>query len=582
MQAPNRTYVGPVALARELARAGVRHACIAPGSRSAPLALALAAEPGLRTWSHVDERSAGFFALGLAKATRTPVAIACTSGTAAANLVPAVVEAWHAAVPLVVLTADRPPELRDVGAGQAIDQIGLFGTHVRWFVEVGTPETSAEWVRWVRTLAARAVARATGTPAGPVHLNCAFRDPLVPDVGPAVDVPPVRGEEPHVRIHAAAAAPDARGVAAVAALLRRARRPLVVAGLMDEADPSLPAAVATLARALGAPLVAELASNLRGPATADVLVDAHDALLRHPGFAAAHAPDAVVRLGLPPTSKVTATWLAGQTGVPQILLGGTPGWAEPAGVATHALGGAPAETCRALAVSLGEPAPAASWRSGWQQAGAVARAALECAVHAEPGLFEPHAVAALATTLPADARLVVGNSLAIREADWFWPATAPAPHVLANRGANGIDGFVSTVLGVAAADPSRPVVGLCGDLSFLHDMHGLLAVRRLGVRATFVVCDNDGGGIFDFLPVAAQPPAVYEPLFATPHGLDVAPIVHAYGAACVDAATPADVAPAVRAALTAPVTTVVRLRFARAASRAAHERVFARAVEALA
>lgn len=576
MDAPNRTYVGPTLLVDELVRAGVRHACVAPGSRSTPLALALADHPALRAWSHVDERSAAFFALGLAKATRRPVAVACTSGTAAANFLPAVVEAWHAQVPLVVLTADRPPELRECGAGQTIDQVRLFGSHVRWFVDVGTPEASADWMRWARTLAGRAVATALGPPAGPVHLNCAFREPLVPLPVEPVELVAARNGAAYVQVSAPHPAPDVRSVVP---LLREARRPLVVCGLLDDPDAALPDAVAALARAIGAPVLAEPASNLRRHVLDDLLVDAYDGVLRHAGFASGHRPDAVVRLGAPPTSKVLATWLAALDDVPQLVLdaGGT--WPEPAAVASHVVRGAPADACALLADAMTGVAPDPRWLARWRRAARAARRALATTVAADDEPFEAHAVAALAAVLPTASTLYVGNSLAVRDLDWFWPAHAPVVRVLANRGANGIDGFVSSVLGAAAATPS-PVVGLCGDLSLYHDLNGLLAVRRHGVRAVFLVVDNDGGGIFDHLPVARQT-RHYEELFATPHGLDFQPAVEMYGAGFERVTRVADLPGALERALAASRATVVLLRVDRAHSVVAHGRAWARTQDAV-
>ncbi|HEV7735635.1 MAG TPA: 2-succinyl-5-enolpyruvyl-6-hydroxy-3-cyclohexene-1-carboxylic-acid synthase [Candidatus Binatia bacterium] len=569
MDAPNRTYVGPVLLADELVRAGVRHACITPGSRSTPLALTLAAHPALRAWSHIDERSAGFFALGLAKATRSPVVLACTSGTAAANFLPAVIEAWHAHVPLVVLTADRPPELRDCGAGQTIDQVHLFGSHVRWFVDVGTPEPTAAWMRWARTLACRAVATAVGPPAGPVHLNCAFRDPLVPDTSEPIALVPARNGSAWVQVLAPDAATD---VAVIAPVLRRARRPIIVCGLLDDPDPALPGAVAALAQAIGAPVLAEPASNLRRHPLDDVLVDAHDAVLRHAGFAAGHLPDVVVRLGAPPTSKVLGGWLAQLADVPQIVVAPDGSWPDPASVASQVVRGAPLAICTQLARALDDVEPDPHWRARWRRAARSARHALATAVAADGEPFEAHAIAALAATLPSDATLYVGNSLAIRDLDWFWPAHAPTVRVLANRGANGIDGFVSSVLGAAAASPI-PTVGLCGDLSLYHDLNGLLAVRRHGVRAVLLVVDNDGGGIFDHLPVAREG-AHFEEFFATPHGLDFRPAVEMYGAGFERVTRVADLGGALERALAAPRTTVVLLQIDRAHSVAAHTRAW--------
>jgi 2-succinyl-5-enolpyruvyl-6-hydroxy-3-cyclohexene-1-carboxylate synthase len=594
----DRTCAGPIVLVDELVRAGVADAVVAPGSRSAPLALACGAHPGLRVFSHVDERAAGFFALGLARAARRPVAIVCTSGTAAANLLPAVVEAFHAGVPLVVCTADRPPELRDCAAPQTIDQVRLFGSHVRWFFELGPLDATPALLRHARTVACRAVAIGTGRPPGPVHLNVPLREPLVPatlgalpdallaDALLAAAPRAARGRDvgPWTHVAAPDATPSPRTVADVAAALASARRPLVVAGPLDDADPDLPAAVATLAVALGAPVLAETASNLRRAPLLPHLVDAHDVLLRSPTFAA--DADAVVRLGLPPTSKPLATWLARRDDVPHVLLDAAGVWTDPAGVVSHVVRGALGATCRALAAALphtrAASLPAAerdtAWAARWRRAGAAARRALaQDAAGAAP--FEAHAVTALAASLPADARLYVGNSLAVRALDWFWPADAPPVRVLANRGANGIDGFVSSVLGAAAASDA-PAVGLCGDLTFLHDLGGLLAVRRHGLRAVFVVLDNDGGGIFDHLPVAATG-GRYEELFVTPHGLDVAPAVAMYGARFVRVDDADALQSALTAALGAAQTTVIALRIARADSLAAHRAAFAAGLAAV-
>jgi 2-succinyl-5-enolpyruvyl-6-hydroxy-3-cyclohexene-1-carboxylate synthase len=600
---PNRTALAPTLLVDELARSGVRHVCISPGSRSAPLVSALVAHGGLELWSHVDERSGGFFALGLARAARVPVAVVCTSGTAVANLLPAVVEAFHARVPLVVLTADRPPELRDCGAGQAIDQLGIFGTHVRWFCDLGTPDATLEAMRHVRSLACRAVATArgdTGGVPGPVHVNLPFREPLDPRPVPG-DVPDAllsgpagRGRDaaPWTTVARGRAAVDADALEDVAALLRAARRPLVVAGALDDDDPAIVPAVAGLCAALQAPLIAEVASNLRHGPAMQFLVEAHDAVVRAPACAdtsGALRPDTIVRIGPVPTAKAFATWLADLDGVPQIVIDPAATWADPASIATHLLVGAPSVVCSSLAARLGARRAVAGgrreveagWCARWRSAGSRARAALDDACSsAASATFEAHAVAALAATLPEDALLYAGNSLAVRALDAFWPAAIGGPpRVLANRGANGIDGFVSSVLGAAAADPARPVVGVCGDLTFYHDLNGLLAARRHGVRALLVVLNNDGGGIFDHLPIAAHRDG-YEEQFATPHGLDFRPVVEMYGCSFTRVTRRDDLASAIARGLDAPTTAVVELRFARDASLAAWTAARAAAVRA--
>jgi 2-succinyl-5-enolpyruvyl-6-hydroxy-3-cyclohexene-1-carboxylate synthase len=578
MSAPDANYLGPGRFVAELARSGVKHACVTPGSRSTPLALLLASCPGLHAWSHVDERSAAFFALGLAKATRAPVALACTSGTAAANFLPAVVEAHYARVPLVVLTADRPPEQRDCAAGQTIDQVRLFGSHARWFFEVGTPEVSAEALRHFGSLGCRAVAEAVGPPAGVAHLNFPFREPLVPSAPGSLELAP--GFAAQARVQRARADADPETIAEVAAELAGARRPLVVCGPLDDPDPSLIRSVRGLAEALGAPIVAEATSNLRRASLASLVIDASEALIRDAGFRGRHAPDAVVRLGAPPTSKALRAWLAELAGLMHLVIDPSGGWPDPGSVATHLVRGAPASVCHALAATIGEKGRPPGWRAAWTAANARARVAHAQSVFEERQPFEAHAVAALARVLPAGATLYVGNSLSVRALDFFWPAEAPAVRVLANRGASGIDGFVSSVLG-AAAGVGGPVVGLCGDLSFYHDLNGLLAARRHGVRAVFVVLNNDGGGIFDFLPVARSG-AAFEEYFVTSHGLDFRPAVEMYGCGFTRVARSDDLGAAIKAALRESRTSVVELSIERAHSVAAHARAWERARQSIA
>ncbi|HEX3159991.1 MAG TPA: 2-succinyl-5-enolpyruvyl-6-hydroxy-3-cyclohexene-1-carboxylic-acid synthase, partial [Gemmatimonadaceae bacterium] len=329
MTAPDQAafaYVG--AFVDELARAGVRHVCVAPGSRSTPLALTIAGHPALHTWVHLDERSAAFFALGMARALGAPVALLCTSGTAAANFLPAIVEARSAGVPLLVLTADRPPELRDVGAPQTIDQNGLFGVHAKWFVDVALPEATPALVRYARTLAGRAAALAAAAPAGPVHLNFPFREPLVP----APVAPPAGmsdGDElawhgrpdgaPWVTVTHARATPAPETVRWLAAQLRAARRPLLVCG--PQPDPALAAPLAALARALHAPLLADPLSQLRwGAHDRCAVIDRYDAALRDGATAAELVPDLVVRLGAPPTSRALQQYLQRHAAARQVVV----------------------------------------------------------------------------------------------------------------------------------------------------------------------------------------------------------------------------------------------------------------------
>jgi len=500
------THVLIGAFVDELGRCGITDACTSPGSRCAPLVLALARDPALSAHSHVDERSSGFFAVGLAKASGRPVAITCTSGTAAANLAPAVVEADEARIPLIVLTADRPPELRDVGAGQAIDQIKLYGAAARWFFEVGTHEATPESLRWIRTLACRAVAEACGERPGPVHLNWALREPLVPSG--AVAVPEGRpGRRPWVtRERADAPAAD------LSRLIDGRARGVIVAGRSDRPLHALPA----LASACNYPL---LADPLSGARTGDAAIAHYDLLLRDDSFASAQRPEVVIRVGDLPTSKQLRGWVADLDGTLQIAIDPEGAWQDPAAVVEHSL--------RASPELLAPPAAAdPDWLAGWRErdarvGGAVSRT-LRGGALSELGVAQ-----ILGERLPADATLFVAASMPVREIEMVWPVRPTPARVLSNRGANGIDGTLSSAFGASTAG-TGPVVALIGDVAFAHDIGGLLAATRLGLVITIVLLDNGGGGIFDHLAVAGESD-VYEEHVATPTGIDFAAAAQVYG-----------------------------------------------------
>jgi 2-succinyl-5-enolpyruvyl-6-hydroxy-3-cyclohexene-1-carboxylate synthase len=529
------------AFADELARCGMRAACTAPGSRNAPLVLSLAHEPRLRCHSHVDERCAGFFALGLAKASGLPVAVTCTSGTAVAELAPAVIEAHEARVPLLVLSADRPAELRANGAGQAIDQLKLFGTAAKWFFEVDVQEADDMHLRWIRTLACRAYWTALEGRPGAVHLNFPLREPLVPDEPLPHDGTGRPAGRPFVS--RAPAIPDSEAAAAaLGELVWRARRGVIVAGRHERPTPA-GAAAAAFAGAAGWPLLADpLSGARRGPAA----VAHYDALLRDPAFAAARAPDLVLRVGDLPVSKPLRGWLASLTDVPQVALDPEGAWQDPDAVLSASFALDPAETLQALARSSGGPAGPANavdtdWLGSWRSADERAAEAIMGALGDEE-LSEPRVAAELGVLLPEEATLFVASSMPVRDIESFWPVREDPPRVLCNRGANGIDGTVSSAFG-AAAETDVPVVLLIGDVALAHDVGGLLAASRLGLALTIVALENGGGGIFDFLPVARAPIArepggaasgdaqehdVYARHIATPTGLDLGRVAAAY------------------------------------------------------
>ncbi|MBJ7599770.1 MAG: 2-succinyl-5-enolpyruvyl-6-hydroxy-3-cyclohexene-1-carboxylic-acid synthase [Candidatus Nephthysia bennettiae] len=557
----------------ELARCGLRDVCIAPGSRSAPLAMAFARNLIVRVWMHVDERCAGFFALGMAKTAGRPVAVLCTSGTAAAELHPAVIEAHQSFTPLLLLTADRPPELREVGANQAIDQARLYGSAVRWFFDPGPPEERPESDRAWRRLAARALAEAEGPPAGPVHLNLPFREPLTGEPGEAPEVQ--RAARPPTRLRRGHPQPTPETVDAVAAALEDASRPLVVAGEMRRGERLRLALDALLSR-LDAPLLAEPSSQLRRRSAVG-LVEAYDALLREPEWAAAHEPDLVLRLGAPPTSKPLNQLLARCAPV-TLVLDPEGGWRDPDQLATELVRCDPEPLLHQVAARL--QSSTGRWQQEWRDAGAVAAAAMDRRMARTP-MHEGHVVSSLAQELPEHASVFVGSSMAIRDVDTFWPPTPPGHRFFGNRGASGIDGLVSTGLGMAgAASGLGPAVLLLGDLSLYHDMNGLWAVRRHGLRVVVVVLDNGGGGIFDFLPPAAHTD-VFEELFATPVGLRWEDVARLYDLRFVAATEPAALQAALREAFASPQSTMVCASFDRAASVRGHRACWGAVAEGL-
>ncbi len=574
--AASDTYLGLRAFVDELARCGLREVCTSPGSRSTPLVLSLVADERLRATSHIDERSGSFFALGLAKASGRPVALACTSGTAAANYAPAVIEAHEARVPLIVLTADRPPELRDVGAGQTIDQLKLYGSAAKWFVDVDDHAATPERLRWLRQLACRAYWTAQDGRPGPVHLNFALREPLVLDAPlPAEDPVPGRaGGRPWVTRPRLVAPPAPALLDALEHELRERPRAVLVAG-RAERDPGLGAALADFAARAGIPLLAEPLSGARRGAAA---LAHYDALLRDPGFAAAHAPDLVLRVGDLPTSKPLRQWLAGLGDALQLSFDPESAWQDPAAMLGTVLSADPRTALDALAGRLPAQPADPSWLDGWRRADGAAAAGI-AEVLGGGGLSEPRVAAELGVRLPAGATLVVASSMPVRDVETFFPSRPDPPRVLSNRGANGIDGTASTALGVAAATEG-PVVLLTGDVALLHDLGGLLAVRRLGSRLTIVLLDNDGGGIFHFLPVGGAG-AAFEEHVATPHGVPFDIAAKLFGCAHEHVETVEAFRDALTWAMGSDGSTLIEVRTDREANVVLHRQVWAAVAERL-
>ena len=520
MVAPNRNVLGARTLLDELTRWGVRHLCLSPGSRSAPLALAAHADPRITVTVHPDERSGGFFALGLARASERPVVLVCTSGTAGAHYLPALIEADASRIPLVVLTADRPHHLLDAGAPQTMDQPDLFAPYVRFRQSLGPPQPNGRWLRWLRTRVGRAMeAGATEFP-GPVHFNVHFDEPLS-EVEIPGDVPSDLGDVEPLGVYGR---PDGAPFAAVThgapvlggqsltdlrTRLFAAERPVVVAG------PQAGRGALSIAVALGAPLLADPMSGLRCPGAP--VVSGYDAFLRFPVIQDRLKPDLVVHVGRTPTCKHVGNWLERHLGVDRIVIDPSPDREDPHHLGSHFVRTEP----DAFAGRLGmrPELPPRPWLLTWLDAEVEVRAARNAALSEAPVGFEASLFAALERVWTPHGRLLVASSMAVRQLDAFWEGGPQ--EVLANRGVNGIDGLVSTAFGTATADPSRPVWAVMGDLALLHDLGGLAAVQRGAPPITLVVVNNGGGGIFRYLPLAKTSAAAdggaFEPLFLTPH-----------------------------------------------------------------
>jgi 2-succinyl-5-enolpyruvyl-6-hydroxy-3-cyclohexene-1-carboxylate synthase len=577
------TYLLLRAFVDELARCGMRAACTSPGSRSAPLVLSLAREPRLRCFSHVDERCAGFFALGMAKASGLPVAVACTSGTAAAELLPAAIEAREARVPLLLLSADRPAQLRENGAGQAIDQVGIFGGAAKWFFEVAVHDAGEAQLRWMRTLACRAYWTALEGRPGVVHLNLPLYEPLVTDEPLPPEATGRPGGAPYVRRPAVAPAPGGSS-RELDDLLASARRGVIVAGRHERTTP-LGAAAAAFAEGSGWPLLGDPLSGARRGTAA---IAHYDALLRDAPFAAEMRPDLVLRVGDLPVSKPLRGWLAGLGGVPQVALDPEGAWQDPDSVLSHCLALDPeAELSRLADAAASEPSvqgtASGDWLGAWRSADERAAEAIN-GVLGPAGLSEPAIAAELGVLLPARATLFVASSMPVRDIETFWPVRGDPPRVLCNRGANGIDGTVSAAFGAAAEGPG-PVVLLIGDVALAHDIGGLLAAGRLGLGLTIVLIDNGGGGIFDFLPVAgarmAREPDMYTPHIATPTGLDFARAASLYGLSHERVGDLAGFRAALERALAVGGSSIVEVRGERTANVELHRSVWSAVSRAL-
>lgn len=559
---PNVTATFCATLADEWVRNGVTDVVVCPGSRSTPLALAVADEPGLRVHVHIDERSGGFMAVGLGLATGRPAVVVTTSGTAAAELHAAVVEAHQAMVPLIIATADRPPELQAVGAPQTIDQTHLFGRSTRWFAEPGVPddEVSHTW----RSMAARSVAAASKGVPGPVHLNLAFREPLVGQPG---ELPPGRdGLTPMVAVAAGRRGGFSDDIEDQIIQAISGARGIVVAGVGTFGDHEEPVGGQwqDFAERLGWPVIADPRSGVRNPGP--TTVGAADSILRDPRSATRLEPDVILRIGSPPASKILNQWLDSSAAM-QIAVDRNGSWIDP-GHRLHRL-----LMADSLMVDLDAVQPAdPRWLAGWMAAEFAAQQSIDEVLDGYDEPTEPQIARSLMEVLPEGASLVASSSMPVRDLEWYGRPRSGVK-VLANRGANGIDGVTSSAVGVALGS-TGPTALLIGDIAFLHDTNGLIGLAGRGVDLTIVVVDNRGGGIFSFLPQrAALTSERFEQLFGTPHRVDLAGLCAAHGLTTTRPRTAAEVSEAVTRSASSGGTHVVIIGTDRDSNVAVHEEI---------
>lgn len=507
-----------------LTRLGVETVVVSPGSRSTPLTVAAARNAKLDTVTILDERSAGFFALGLAKRTRKPVVLVCTSGSAAANYFPAVVESSMSGTPLLILTADRPPELRDCSSGQTIDQFKIFGDYARAFHEVALPELQPQHLAYLRQTLVHAVNQTLGSNPGPVQLNFPFRDPLAPEQGVEVI------DEATLNFAATVMTRPCEAVSIGATFddvaverLASHKHGLIVVGAVNprDGDESFADAVTMLSQKLGWPVFTDVLNPLRGHAFENPALIAHyDAFLRDPSALDELTPTAVLQIGSLPTSKVLRSWLGQQDAVAFLLSELPVNTDSLHRVATFMHGSA-----HTLAEQIPHQAVDHDWTAKWVNIERATAQNIDYKLEATNELFEGKAAWLLSNHLPVGTPVFLASSMSVRYAEYFWNSGNRACPIFANRGANGIDGTLGSALGIAQG--GRPTILLTGDLAFLHDSNALLVAKQLKGSLTVVLVNNDGGGIFEHLPVASME-SVFETHFATPQSVDFATLCQAH------------------------------------------------------
>ncbi len=528
----NRNILWAELFVNELYEQGVRHVCISPGSRSTPLTFAFAHHPGYKRFVHIDERSGGFFALGLAKQLNAPVVLVCTSGTAAAEFYPALIEAHQGEVPLIVCTADRPPELLACGANQTIDQDKIYANHINWSFNVGLPEITRNRLNHVKTLARRAVLESNGTVRGPVHLNFPFRKPFEPDnFTDRIDAELLK----QVRVHRYESftyrnhevSPEA--VTELAGILVSKEKGLFVVGPGDFGE-NFAEQLSRLSAYLGYPILADGASSLRyGNHDSSYILTHFDAYLKSEDFSSHYKPEIILQFGMTVSSKGLEQFLQ-ETDALRFHINPSGKWIDQSGYLEKVIPADPSKFCKALLSAserLDRPVRIGEWRDGYDAAERLSSRIRSEMIDCTDTMFEGKIIREVLKAVPENARIMISNSMPIRDLDYFASHTRKKIHIYTNRGASGIDGITSTALGIATGS-DRPTILITGDLAFYHDLNGLIAARKYRIPLVIVLINNNGGGIFEILPISEYQ-EVFREYFLTPHDLDFGPIVNAYG-----------------------------------------------------
>lgn len=518
----------------QLVRLGVRYACISPGSRSTPLALACAGNKKLKTFVHIDERSGGFFALGIARNLKEPVLLVCTSGTAAAEFYPSIIEAYQQNVPLIVCTADRPPELLNCGANQTINQDNLYQNHIRWFFNAGVPEPIAERLHHIRTIARRAVREATALESGPVHINLPFRKPFEPDVfTDTIDAQLLRTVRndaiEEISREKVAVAPNPASIREIVSIVRKSERGLLIVGPGDDC-PEFSKQITEMASLLSYPILADGASQLRyGYHNKQMIFTHYDAYLKAASFVQRLTPEVILQFGGTVSSKGLELFLNEQN-VFKIHINRGGKWIDPSNYLRSVVQSDPETFCSMMNEELRNTIPVNTrrdWLADFENAEAHAASTRREMIDCTDTLFEGKILKTVLNEIPEGSDVMISNSMPIRDLDYFVPAIEKKLRIHTNRGASGIDGINSTALGIAASSKS-PVYLITGDLAFYHDLNGLISVNKFGISLTVILINNNGGGIFELLPISEYRD-VFQQYFLTPHDLKFAPFVEAYG-----------------------------------------------------